>query len=512
MKTEAVTNDQSRVLGVVQQLVERPLDAEEAYSRLVILTGDAATLATDNGKWCLVDALHLLCRTIGNLHVQLPLGLDPQFEQHVRGLTSRLWSRRTISISSEPEAANWKNAKAVLCIGAEPWSELPWTAINSNGWVARVSSLSTALPTDCGQPNPIAAMLAAAFGVVEVFKRVFDVPTDSGALLDASEFSLFDYSCSPADIGPCLPVHIALPDTAMFGAGAIGNAVALLLSHLPVTGRVHMVDKQAYAHENAETCTQIEREGWVKLAKAERLAEWLRNNSKLQVTGEQAFAADAISNSKDLSRMAVDLVLSGFDDVQARHDVQRLWPSTLVDGGISQVSAGVTQYRVEREGFACMRCSFRLPQTDIRELHVKLVGLRLEHDDTDRLVTDADIEAALPEYKDMLKQAQEAGKRLCSVIADANRVLGTNLAEGFQPSAPFVAAASAALMLAEVIKALAFPDARAAQQFQFGNLFLGPESSVSTAAPASDSCQCVLHRHHHMKHANRRASQRASEH
>lgn len=505
MKTEAVPDSQSRVLGIAKKLVDEPLNSEQAYSRLVVLTGEAAALTTQNGRWCLLNALHLLCRTVGNLRVQLPEGVDPKLEAEVRELSSRLWSKRSIDVGSANDSLEWGEVTAVLNVGSITRADLPWTSINSNGWVARVSSTARELPQDCGEPNAAAAMLAASFGVVEVFKRVFGVPTEVLPPLEVAEFSLFDHSTAPANLGPRLSEHIDLPDTAMFGAGAIGNACALLLSQLPVRGRVHLIDKQDYADENAETCTQIEREGWIGEPKAERLARWLQENSTLTATGERAYAAEAISNSEKLRQMSIDLVLNGFDDIHARHDVQRLWPSVLVDGGISDVSAGVTQYRVASERFACMKCSFVLLEENVRDVNERLVGLRLSAEDLDRLVTEADIQAAPEELKPTLRQARKENKKWCSIIPDAKATLGANLADDFRPSAPFVAAASAALMMAETIKALVFPDARAVQQFQFGNLFLGPEACVGMDTPARGDCQCVRDRHRHVKHAARRA-------
>lgn len=401
MTVEAVPESQSRVLGIAKKLVDGPLNPEQAYSRLVVLTGEAATLATQNGRWCMLNALRLLCRTVGTLRVQLPQGVPSSLEAEVRDLSSRLWSKRSIVVASGSEPVDWSQATAVLNIGSIMRPELPWTSINSNGWVARVNSTARDLPHACGEPNAAAAMLAASFGVVEVFKRVFGVPKEVLPVLELTEFSLFDHSLSPPNFGPPLPERVDLPDTAIFGAGAIGNAVALLLSQLPVTGRVHLIDKQKYAVENAETCTQIERQGWIGEPKAERLARWLQENSNLTVTGERAYADEAISKSMELQNMSIDLVLSGFDDVYARHDVQRLWPSVLVDGGISEVSAGVTQYRVAAQRFACLKCSFVLPEKNVREVNEGLVGLPLGAEDLDRHVTEADIEAAPTELKQL---------------------------------------------------------------------------------------------------------------
>lgn len=503
MKTTAVSHDRSRVLGVARQLINHPLDAEVVYGRLVILTGEVVVLNTSNGRWCLETSLHLMCRAFGSIQIVLPAGLKPELGEWISGRVANLWSRKNIVVVSE-EAASWEEATAILSVGSKVRSGLPWTSINSNGWVARVSSGPKDLPGDVEQANPMAAMLAASMGVTEVFKRIFGVPLSAGPMIESTQFSLYDFTSQPTHIGPVLPSCIELPDTVLFGAGAIGNAVALLLSQMNLSGRLHIVDKQLYAPENAETCTQIEIDGWIGNPKAVRLARWLSENSQLAVTGEQAWAADAINTSPMLGSMTVDLVLSGFDDIQARHDVQRLWPSTLVDGGISQLSAGVTQYRVGLDNFSCMKCSFELPKVDLSKHYKRLIGLPLRSDQLDSFVTDEDVAAASTEHKAMLQNARMQGKKFCSVITDASDLLEINAVDGFQPSAPFVASASAALMLSETVKALAFPGAKTAQQFQFGNLLLGPEANAITATAANPDCHCTLQRERHRAHAARR--------
>ena len=92
-------------------------------------------------------------------------------------------------------------------------------------------------------------MLAASFGVTEVFKRIYRIPQDSAPLIKNGEFSLFELTSDIRDIGPPLP-SIPLPNTLLLGAGAIGNAIALLISQLPLTGSLTVMDKQNFGEEN----------------------------------------------------------------------------------------------------------------------------------------------------------------------------------------------------------------------------------------------------------------------
>lgn len=62
----------SRPLGVAHGLSGRAIDEAVVYSKIVVLTGEAAVLATANGRRCFLDALALLSRIVGHLIVVVP--------------------------------------------------------------------------------------------------------------------------------------------------------------------------------------------------------------------------------------------------------------------------------------------------------------------------------------------------------------------------------------------------------------------------------------------------------
>jgi len=485
----------SRPLGVAEGLGSSLLDEAVIFSRPVVLTGERETLATQNGRWCLLDSLRLLSRIVGPLTVVLPTGLA-DLEAEVQQLADRVWTPGTVTVVVDGAPVAMESAVAILNVGSGVNPHLPWTAINSNGWVARVSSGQTALAADTDQSNPLAALMAASFGITEVFKRVFGIPSDIAALLDATQFSLFELTTSPTSLGPPLPAMMSLPDTVMVGAGAIGNGIALVLSQLAVHGRLHIIDKQDYRRENFGTCTLLDDESWLDTSKAQRLAAWLDRADGLRCTGEEAFVADARSGSF-VREMSVELVLNGLDDVRARHDAQMLWPSVLVDGGINSVGAAVRTHRLDRPHGACMRCSFRLPPVSERELQSKVTGLSTTSLESDlgRPLNEQDVADAKEPMREWLQEQVALGKSVCSTISEAqSRSLGIEFDEGFNPSAPFVATASAALVVAQALKALFYPDAEYTQRFQMESIFIGPEASLGVLTRADPGCECVTHR------------------
>lgn len=484
----------SRSLGVAQSLLQRPIDEALVYSKVVVLTGEASALATTNGRWCFLDALTLLSRVVGHLIVAVPPEAE-DLRREVAAYCERAWTRGAISCVDRGDPTLLQGAHAILNVGAETNYTLPWTSINSNGWIARVSS-GMKLPAAMHDPNPIAALMAASLGVAEIFKRIFEVPAETAPCLDHMEFSLYELRTSSADPGPPLPAQLRLPDTLLTGAGAIGNGIALLLAQLGVRGRLRIIDRQRYRDENMGTCLLMEKNGWLRQPKALRLAAWLTQHGVLDVAGDETTVEAAIADNR-LRGLAIDLVLNGLDDTDARRETQRLWPAVIVDGGINEVGAAFTEYRLDWPTSACLMCWFEAPHLDEKEVQSRLTGLRRESlDDATRQLSDQDIAIADESKREWLRDRQREGKPVCSVISEAQLAarLGIAANEGFRPSVPFVASASASLVIAAAVKALAFPHAPAPSMFQIGSIFLGPENSSSVARSPSIRCQCVVHR------------------
>lgn len=159
---------------------------------------------------------------------------------------------------------------------------------------------------------------------------------------------------------------------------------------------------------------------------------------------------------------AIDLVLNGLDDVAARHDAQRIWASTTIDGALNSIGAAVVTHRVDRPDGACLRCAFRLPAEDVLNAQSRLTGLARQAlaGNQGRLLSDEDIAAAEPARQAWLLEQRGACRTLCSVIAaaQAEKALGIQLNERFRPSVQFVATAAAALVVAQMVKVLAWPN------------------------------------------------------
>lgn len=485
----------SRPIGVAQNLTNHVLEEATVYAKNVLLVGEVEVLKSQNGQWCFIDSLRLLSRVVGNVIVVVPSGMSA-IENDINCFSSKAWCRGIITVVNECTQELLNSSDAILNVGSKAVPTLPWTVINCNGWIARMSSGETPLPEDVEEPNPVAALMAASLGVTEIFKRIFEIPETVAPLLDKVEYSLYEQSTSFSSIGPPLPNEICIPDTLLVGAGAIGNGIAILLSQLPIKGRIHVVDKQDYADENLGTCILTEVEGWIGKSKAEQIAMWLKENSQIEVTGEKNFVA-AVRSGSVVPTLSIDLVLTALDDVKARSDSQGLWPSIIIDGGINEVGAAVTQHRLNQRELACLKCWFDSPMVDERQLQSELTGLSVDSlNDSGRLLTEADVMSATEDKREWLRKCLNDQKTICSVISEAtiSSNLGVNLERGFRPSVPFVATASSAMVVAEAVKALVF-NVPAKSMHQIANLFWGlEETAISVIRQPSSKCQCVVHR------------------
>jgi hypothetical protein len=165
-----------------------------------------------------------------------------------------------------------------------------------------------------------------------------------------------------------------------------------------------------------------------------------------------------------------------------------------VDGGINSAGAAVVTYTPVHRKFACLRCNFKGPNENAGALQAKATGLNSSslEGDPNRLITDEDIAKADEPAREWLREQQRAGQTICSTISTgmADR-LGLALAKGFRPSVPFVATASAALVIAQVLRNLLWPEQKFIHEFQFSSLFVGASTGARIGRLASPDCECT---------------------
>jgi molybdopterin/thiamine biosynthesis adenylyltransferase len=477
----------SRVDASARSLGHEAPDAGRFTGKRVLLTGEAGVLERPNGRMCLLSSLRLLLRVSGDVTVAIPAGLDAlELECRTLAASVSFGGGRVRFVAAAGRAVG--DYAAVLNVGTRTRPREPWTVVHADGWLARVSSGSRDLPAPGGSANPISALAAACLGVGEVFKRLIQLRPERGALLDGLSWSLLTHQATEQDTGPALPSAIAT-DLVVVGAGAIGNGLVYLLSELPIRGSVSVVDPQVFGEENLGTCMLIGPDdvGTPKALFAERMLRG-RLAARGYVEHLEAFAnrlGREVSHPK--------IVLTGLDNIAARHAVQDLWPDLAIDGAI-----GTFLCQVGRHPFAddvgCLRCVFKEPPGEAADARgswaTGLSASRIAEPDT--VVDMADVAAAAPERRDWL--AGRLGRQVCSVVQEGIAAeISRSPQAGFAPSVPFVACLSACLVASELVKASAGWSTGVAPRMQL-DFLRGPSSTILVQQGRRSGCVCVERR------------------
>jgi len=473
----------SRPFAAAGQLGELAADRHRFAGKRVLLTGEGRALTTANGQECLFASLRLLIRFCRNVTVWIPEA-SPAIVNESHRLAEELAFGPAVAFAGKtPEPTQFD---AILNVGSKVVPQLPWTAISANGWIAYVSSGATGLPIESDQANPIAALAAASLGVTEVFKRLIALKPTRGVLFDGLAFSLYSYRTDDLELGPPLP-SILKADLLLVGAGAIGNGIIYLLRHLPLTGAAIIVDNQLYALENLGTCIMLG-PAMVGVKKAVAAAEML--GPRISAT---PFAED-ISTLTDLSRNPCSrIALSALDSVEARHAVQDLWPDLVIDGAIGSFLCQVSRHPWEGD-VACLRCLFREETAQAAELvQSQATGL-------DRASLQNPLDVLGPEHVARARSERQhwlrarIGRPICAIVQEgvAEALSQVKQARGFQPSVPFVACLSAAMVVGELVKALmGGPPLESRYQF---DAIRGPVGGLQFPQGRRRNCICMARR------------------
>lgn len=474
----------SRPLAAAATLGDLAPDCHRFVSKRVLITGEDAVLATPNGQESFLSSLRLVIRICPNVVVALPRGANALVDDCQRLADKITFAGRVEFVSGLPAFTGFD---AILSVGTVARPDLPWTVINSDGWLARVSSGGTNLKSPArSAANPIGALGAACFGVTEVFKRLIRLKACRGHLLDGSTFSFHSYICGDQDPGPDLPAIVRL-NLLLIGAGAIGNGIVHLLRELPVAGRASVVDSQKYGKENLGTCLLIgpTEVGTQKAVFAEAVL-----SGCLDIAG---FHEDLSAFARRLGRGIPypEVILTGVDNIDARYEAQAIWPDLLIDGAIGDFPCQVSRHEMGVDG-ACLMCLFRHPPgADAGRVASRATGLRRSRIlQPEATIDDEDVRAAPPGRQTWLQA--RLGRPVCSVVSEgvAQQISLDEQAKGFAPSVPFVACLSACMAVGELVKHSAGWPSVLETRFQF-DVLRGPTLGSMIPQQKQRDCDCA---------------------
>jgi len=473
----------SRPSALAIQLLGNPT-AGQLLAKRVLLTADRDALQTKAGRSCFLAAASLLTRVCADLTILLPDDIG-NFAKNVQVRMGLIHYAGNINFVSR-QKARIEEFSAILNIGQTTTASLPWTSIACDGWAIQVSSTGTAINLRFHSFNPAAALAAASIGVTEVFKRLLGVAPARAPLMDGDVFSLLTYTVD-ADPGPKIKGPIRL-DCVLVGWGAIGNGIRHVLLELPLEGWIAIVDCQQAGAENWGTYIDLTQPDFDK-PKAETAA---RGWSPTVSARPFSIDIEQFLQKVGTEIQAPDVVLGALDNIDARHQVQQLWPDVAIDGAIGDFSCQVSRHPWNGD-VACLRCLFRHPPGEDAHLATsRATGLTIESARAAlENISDADIENAPADKKQLLKDNK--GRPRCSVISEALARELSGSPERFSPSAPFVACFSGAMVAAEFMKYRLGLSSPLDPRFQL-DMLRGPTSGLMLEQGRRQECVCTVRR------------------
>ncbi|HEU5376486.1 MAG TPA: ThiF family adenylyltransferase, partial [Ktedonobacteraceae bacterium] len=254
---------------------------------------------------------------------------------------------------------------------------------------------------------------------------------------------------------------------------------------------IWVVDSQCFGDENLGTCLLIGPAD-VGKEKAVFAADILNLNARLEARGF-AEKLDVFSGHLGKEVPYPSVVVGGVDNIDARHEIQRIWADMIIDGAIGDFGCQVSRHPWSEE-IACLMCLFRHPGGEPAE-HVasRLTGLHADRVLQElSIVTESDIVEAPEEKQQWL--SERIGHQICSVIQEAvaQQLSEEQHRQGFAPSVPFVASLSASMVVTELIKyitgwALSNP---LEPRFQC-DVLRGPEHGLAVPQVRRRDCICT---------------------
>jgi molybdopterin/thiamine biosynthesis adenylyltransferase len=475
----------SRPRAAADGLADDAPDRHRFVDKQVLLTTEPEVLESAIGLDTWAAAFLLLPRICRQVVVVIPTG-RPDIEAIAMSLAATTTWSKPVDVVFEADPARFD---AILCVGRRARPGLPWSVISADGWLAKVSSGSSDLPASRGRRNPMTSLAAASLGVADVWKRLIALRPGRGRLLDGLSFSLLEYSLGLDEPGP--EIERIRVELLLAGAGAIGNGAGFALERLPLDGHVSIVDPQRYEPPNFGTCILLPRAA-VRDEKAAHVAGRLIESgvdAKGYIESLATFAARV-----DAGEVKVDAAIGGLDNIDARHDLQRIWPDVVLDGAIGDFACQVSRHPWG-EDVACEICLFRHPPGERSERRAaRLTGLREDRiRDADALIDDEDVKAAPTHLQGWL--AERRGRAICSVIPEAlaAEVSTNRRRRAFAPSVPFVATFAAAMAVAELVKSRMGIKCPLEPRFQL-DLLTGPQAGLLLPQGRRADCECVERR------------------
>jgi len=348
-----------------------------------------------------------------------------------------------------------------------------------DGYGVHVARGARVAITQARPAHVLGSIVTAAFGVAEAFKDM--APVVETRRVDHTHLTWCPVSLSEdLTVAPMVEGPMRL-DLALAGCGAIGTAIALILSELDATGEILVLDRQEFGPENIATYSLGgEDDARMRRSKVDLVAEVLAK--RYTVTPRHGDLETLVDDVDNGSVRWPRLVLAGVDSVPARHQVQLLWPDRLIDAATGGTAVGL--HDVVAESGPCLMCFFPSGgRVSAQETLAEITGLPVEllgHGDD--VLRHEHIARLDPEKRDWL--APHLGKKICNLANALGLIVG---AGDFQAAVTFVAVEAACLAVGRL---LALQLGMDLPNFVLYDSLIGPRADALERRKANPACYC----------------------
>lgn len=282
---------------------------------------------------------------------------------------------------------------------------------------------------EASAPPPVLALLSACFASAAVADAALGLPAgwfaSAGVSLEFAEW-------------PGVPIdtferRVELGVCQLAGAGAAGNAIALALRYLPVTGQLTVIDPKSVTEGILNRCLCFD-DADLNEPKAASLAYWIATHCSGLVA--QPFHG-TLQQHRAERPGEIGCLIVGVDSRRARRGLQEELPLEVFDASTTGVEEVVFHYNRQMTGKACLACVYaQTKQESVFERHVaEALGVTLEDVQSYLIAPEAAVRIAA--VYPQVRVEQLIGRAYDSVFREMCATQSLRTSEERQVLAPF---------------------------------------------------------------------------
>lgn len=327
---------------------------------------------------------------------------------------------------------------------------------SSDGWHAYISGGGDELPPLVDGPNVLGTHAAAAFVASETFKRALPLREELAWHAPMTVYSVYEYGEPTMETPTLTPVRFS-PPPLLAGAGAVGQACADVLISADTIGELRVIDRGCIDDETNLNRSVLAVESDLEAVRPKvELIQRRAEGSGLEITPNRTELGEVIRAIETGEIIWPTVVASALDNLDARRELQSLWPDFLFEGATGDTMAQVFRHAFD-EGRACLRCLHSMPARteNYEQLMASRTGMsagdiaKALQDTT--IVLSKEAVAAAPAKLKAIASSYE-GRDVCGYLREVERYFAIKTDEPVLLSVSFASYLAGVFLAAELLK------------------------------------------------------------